>query len=131
MVGVFYCNKFLLYLLQMDITKILIGILFGILGQFGSFMQLQGAIKYNWHGKYMWIILLSSIPVSWLFIKSVRSLVEGFGGEIWPSRLIGFSIGMVVFTLLSIVLFKESFSLKTIVCLFLGLLILLIQLFWK
>jgi len=115
----------------MNITKILFGILFGILGQFGSFMQLQGAIKYNWHGKYMWIILLSSIPVSWLFIKSVRFLVDGFGGEIWPSRLIGFSIGMVVFTLLSIVLFKESFSLKTIVCLFLGLIILLIQLFWK
>jgi len=115
----------------MDLTKIFFGVLLGILGQIGSFMQLQGAIKYNWYGKYMWIILLSSIPVSWLFIKSVNFLVSGFGGQIWPSRLIGFSIGMFVFTTLSIILFNENFSLKTLVCLFLGFLILMIQLFWK
>jgi hypothetical protein len=115
----------------MDFIKIFYGILFGFLGQLCSFMQLQGGIKYNWHGKYMWVILLTSIPTSWLFIKSVSFLVQGFGGEIWPSRLIGFAIGVFVFTLLSVILFKEEFTLKTIISIFLAFLILLVQLLMK
>ena len=115
----------------MDYSKLLLGFIFGLLGQIGSFMQLQGAIKYNWYEKYLWLILISSIPVSWLYIKSVNYLVQGFGGEIWPSRLIGFAIGMVVFSLLSVLLFKETLTLKTIICLFLALGILLTQLIMK
>ena len=54
-----------------------------------------------------------------------------FNGELWPSRLIGFGIGIVVFIALSVILFKEPVSLKTLVCLMLALSILSIQLFWK
>lgn len=115
----------------MDITKIVLGILLGFLGQIGSFMQLQGALKYNWYDKYLWVILLSSIPVSWLYIKSVTLLVEGCGGEIWPSRLIGFAVGIMVFSILSVILFKETFTLKTMICLFLSFCIVSIQLFMK
>lgn len=115
----------------MDFVKIFYGILFGFLGQLLSFMQLQGAIRYQWHGKYMWLILLCSIPTSWVFIKSVGFLIQGFGGEIWPSRLIGFAIGICVFTLLSVILFKEEFTLKTIISIFLAFLILLVQLLMK
>lgn len=79
----------------------------------------------------MWVILLTSPITMWLYIKSVTFIVDGFGGQIWPSRLIGFAIGMVVFTFMSIILFKESFSLKTIICLSLSFCILLIQLFMK
>jgi len=43
---------------------IIYGILFGVLGQMGSFLQLQGAIKYGWYEKYMWLILLMSVPLS-------------------------------------------------------------------
>jgi hypothetical protein len=102
-----------------------------ILGQIGSFMQLQGAIKYGWYEKYMWVILLSSVPISYLYIVAVRMYVEGFGGQIWPSRLIGFALGIMVFTLMSIFLFNEHMTTKTAVCLTLSFLVVLIQLFWK
>lgn len=115
----------------MNFTKLLFGILLGFLGQVGSFMQLQGAIKYNWYEKYLWLILILSIPISWLYIKSVTFLVEGCGGEIWPSRLIGFAVGIIVFSLLSIVLFKETLTLKTMICLFLSFCIVLVQLVMK
>jgi hypothetical protein len=36
----------------MDITKIILATLLMILGQIGSFMQLQGSIKYGWAEKY-------------------------------------------------------------------------------
>lgn len=115
----------------MSIGKIIIATVLMILGQIGSFMQLQGAIKYGWYEKYLWIILLSSIPISYLYIKSVNLYVQGFGGQIWPSRLIGFALGIMVFTIMSSMLFKEHMTIKTLVCLVLALTIVGVQLFWK
>lgn len=102
-----------------------------IFGQIGSFMQLQGAIKYGWYEKYLWAILFSSIPICYLYIKSVNLYVEGFGGQIWPSRLIGFALGIMVFTAMSTFLFKEHMTPKTVVCLLLAISIVAVQLLWK
>ena len=112
-------------------NKLLLGVIFGILGQVTSFLQLQGSIKYGWYQKYPIIVLLSSIPAEWFYIKSVENLVHWGNGELWPSRLIGFGIGIIVFVLLSFVLFKEPITLKTLTCLLLAASILLVQMFWK
>ena len=119
------------YIYKMDITKILLATLLMILGQIGSFMQLQGSIKYGWSEKYLWLLLLSGIPISWLYIKSVNLYVQGFGGQIWPSRLIGFGLGVVIFTILSSVLFQEHLNIKTVISLILAFTIVAIQIFWK
>ncbi len=105
--------------------------LFGILGQIGSFMQLQGAMKLGWFPKYFWPILLISIPLSYCYIKSVEYFVAHFDGQLWPSRLIGFGLGIAVFSLMSHYLFKEPLTPKTIVCLVLGFSIIAIQILWK
>jgi hypothetical protein len=112
-------------------NRLLIGIFYGILGQIFSFMQLQGSIKYNWFQKYPIIILLSALPSTWFYIKSVEHLVAWGDGQLWPSRLIGFGIGIIIFVLLSMILFKEPLTLKTLTCLLLAASILLVQIFWK
>jgi multidrug transporter EmrE-like cation transporter len=111
--------------------KIIYGMLFGVIAQILTFIQLQGNIKYNWYQKYPVIVLAVAVPISWLFIKSVEHLVKAYNGEIWPSRLIGFGIGVVVFTVMSHYLFKEPLTPKTLTCLGLGVCIILIQLIWK
>ena len=112
-------------------NKLLQGIFYGILGQVLSFLQLQGSIKYGWYTKYPIIVLLRSIPATWLYLKSVEAFVEMFNGELWPSRLIGFGIGIIIFVTLSMILFKEPLTLKTLTCLMLAASILLVQIFWK
>ena len=107
------------------------GILWGIVGQISSFMQLQGSIKYGWFEKYPIIIILSAMPGMWFYIKSVNHLVNAFDGALWPSRLIGFGIGIMVFVTLSIIMFKEPITLKTLICLILAASILGVQIFWK
>jgi hypothetical protein len=112
-------------------SKIFLGIIFGLMGQIGTFMQLQGSYKYGWYQKYQWAVILASVPLGWLYIKSVNYFIEGFGGQIWPSRLLGFSVGIIVFTLMSHYLFREPLDLKNGICLLLGFTILMIQLFVK
>jgi len=112
-------------------NKLLVGILYGIVGQALTFLQLQGHIKYGWFQKYPIMILAGAIPISFVFIKSVENLVAAYNGELWPSRLIGFGIGAIVFTILSCLLFKEPFTLKTSICMILAATILIIQIIWK
>jgi len=76
-------------------------------------------------------MLLAAMPISYLFIKSVEYFVAAYNGQIWPSRLIGFGIGVIIFTLMSKILFGEPFTSKTAVCLALGTAIVLIQILWK
>ena len=111
--------------------NIIYGILYGLIAQIGSFIQLQGAIRYGWYQKYFWLVLISSIPLSWLYIKSVEHIILAFDGQLWPSRLIGFGLGIMVFSVMSHYMFKEPFSPKTLVCIGLGLTIIALQIFWK
>ena len=120
---------FLLNYIKMK--ELIYGIVFGILGQIGSFMQFQCSFKYNWMDKYPVLLLLSGIPVSWFYIKSVHYLIEAFKEEMWPGRLIGFGIGVVVFAAMSTLLFRETITLKTVVSLLLACSIVGIQIIWK
>jgi len=112
----------------MDLLK---GFFFGVLGQIFSFLQLQGSVKFGWYEKYPIIILLCSIPAGWFYIKSVEGFVNHFDGQLWPSRLIGFGIGIVVFVTLSMLMFKEPLTTKTLICLLLAATILGIQILWR
>jgi len=111
--------------------NLVFGILYGILGQLGSFVQLQAALKYGWYPKYAAPLLLIAVPLSWFYIKSVDYFIKAFDGQVYPSRLIGFGLGIVVFIIMSSVLFKEHINYKTIVCLILALGIFVVQIFWK
>jgi len=111
--------------------KLIIGMLVGLLAQVLTFLQLQGRWKYDWMKNHQWLVVLMGIPISILFMTSVGLMVEHFNGQLWPSRLIGFVLGTIMFTILSITLFGEPVTLKTGVCLGLSFLILMVQLFWK
>lgn len=112
-------------------NKLLLGIVYGFLAQVITFLQLQGNIKWNWFQRFPILVLATAIPISWLFIKSVENFVGYFDGELWPSRLIGFAIGVIVFASMSYFLFKEPITTKTLICLVLACCILGVQIFWK
>lgn len=116
---------------MINIGNLLIGILFGILAQVVTFYQLQGPLKFEWFKNHYWLTVLMGIPISMLFMYSVKNMVIAFGGEMWPSRLIGFSIGAIVFSWLSWTIFNEPITTKTFICLVLAIAILLVQLFMK
>ena len=111
--------------------NLILGIIYGAIAQILVFLQIQGSLKYEILINNKFIVLLAGIPISWLFIESVRQIYLWSDGQLWPGRLIGFSIGIIVFTAMSIALFGEGVSLKTLICLILSCAILAIQIFWK
>jgi hypothetical protein len=111
--------------------NLLKGFIFGLLAQIVTFLQLQGQMKIEWFKNHPIIIALMGVPISLLYMYSVKNFVEAYDGQIWPSRLIGFGIGVAVFTVMSHYMFNEPLTPKTLTCLSLGVVIILIQIFWK
>lgn len=111
--------------------NLLYGVLYGILGQTLSFLQLQASIKYGWQEKYLWLILLVGIPNTWVYMQSVNHFIIAFNGTLWESRLLGFAIGVAVFAVMGWLLFSEPMTSKTAVSLLLALCIVLIQILWR
>jgi multidrug transporter EmrE-like cation transporter len=113
------------------VNEFLKGAFYGLVAQIITFLQLQGNVKWGLLTKYPIVTLLASVPMGWMFMKSVEHFVTAYNGEIWPSRLIGFAIGIIVFATMSVLMFKEPVSMKTFVCLILACCILGVQIFWK
>lgn len=111
--------------------QLLKGFIFGLIAQVLTFLQLQGQMKIEWFKNNTFLVACMGVPISLLFMYSVRNFVGAYDGQIWPSRLIGFGIGVVVFTAMSHYMFNEPLTSKTLTCLGLGVCIILIQILWK
>lgn len=106
---------------------LLAGMAFGLAAQVLTFVQLQVNVKLGLMQRYPVAILLSAIPLTWMHIKAVEHMALAFGGQLWPGRLIGFGVGIVVFTIMGMALFGEGLTVKNAICLALAVLILAIQ----
>ena len=109
----------------------IIGFSFGVLAQVLTFVQLQGQFRWEWFKEHPWVVSLMGVPISFLYIMSVKYMVSYFEGELWPSKLMSFSIGAIVFSYMAHLWFQEPFTLKTLICLGLAFAIMMVQLFWK
>ena len=111
--------------------NILIGILFYLLAQGTTWFQMQGQFIWEFFKKNPLIISLLGIPISYLFIMATKYTVEGSDGLLWPSRFIGFGIGIIVYGILVSVYFNEGINPKTLISLLLSIVIICIQVLWK
>jgi len=109
----------------------ILGILLGVLAQILTFVQLQGQFKWEWAKDNPLYMSLLGFPLSMLYLGSVKHMVAHFDGNLWPSRLLGFAIGAIVFTAMSWTWFREPLTLKTLICLGLAVCIMAVQIFWK
>lgn len=100
------------------------------ISQIVVYLQLQGQFFSSWIKTHPWIMSLLGIPISLILIEYTKRSAVYFGGEVWPGRLIGYAVGIIVFTALSYAIFNEPLSNKTVVCLLLSTIIVAIQVFW-
>ena len=111
--------------------RFIYGSLLFLLGQTLVWYQVNGQFLSDWIKDRPWLMSLCGIPISYAYIFATHHLVIAFDGELWPQRLIGFSVGMVAFAFLTWFHLDETLTLKTAVTLALAFAIVLIQVFWK
>jgi hypothetical protein len=101
------------------------------ISQIFTFYQLQGHLFNKWIKDHPILMTILGLPIGFGVIIASRHMVELWGGQTWPNRIIGFCLGVIVFSIMSWFMLKEPITLKTSVCLLLSFVILGIQLFWK
>lgn len=110
--------------------KIVYALLLSLLAQVISFVQLQGQMIWKFPKENPYIMMFLGLPISLIFIRTTKIFNEQFEAN-WPGRLIGFGVGVIVFTIMSWLMFNEHPTPKTITCLVLAFTIVLLQIFWK
>ena len=107
-----------------------IGIALVFLGQAIGWFQLNAQYLSEWWSDKPWITaLILGAPCSVAFWYSWRLIVDETGSA-WTARFIGSSAGLILFPILTWFLLGESmFTTKTMICLGLAVLIILMQLF--
>ena len=115
----------------MNYKTLFLGMLLFLLGQIGAWYQTNGQFISTWIKNNPLAMALIGIPVSLLYIKATEYIAFTFDGQLWPTRLIGFSMGILSFVFLTYYHLNEGVNLKTGIILFLATLIVVIQVFWK
>ena len=113
----------------MDYYKFLLGFAVFVLGQVTAWFQLNGQFLWDsWKGKPQYAMILAPVT-GYLFWHAWR-IISGCTESVWSARFVGFGASYVVFPLLTYFLLGESMlTFKTMICVFLSLVILLVQIY--
>jgi hypothetical protein len=115
----------------MIVRDLIIGIASFFVAHVITFYQLNGQFISKWFRDNEWVVAATGIIISFFYIWGTKYTVSGMGGELWPSRFIGFGIGMVIYALGVSYYFKEGITNKTIISLILCLILIAVQILWK
>ena len=76
-------------------------------------------------------MVVVSMPATVAYIMATKYLYTAMDGSLWSVRLIGFSMGVFSFTILTYFFMKEGLNMKNSITLMLSVIIVLLQVFWK
>ena len=92
------------------------------------FISNSQLINDDWRQKSFLIMLFLSIPVSLCAYYGTRFGYDALGESAWGVRFIGFGTSYLVFPILTYMLLGESmFTLKTMICVILSIIIVTVQ----
>ena len=106
-------------------------IFFFILSHIGAFIQLNGQFKWDWFRDNEWVIAGCGFILSFFYIWGTKYTVAGMDGLLWPTRFIGFGIGIIIYAIMVSYYFGEGFTTKTLVSIVLSICLIAIQALWK
>lgn len=116
----------------MKYNDLILGILAFIVAHTFTFFQLNGQfLKTNWYRENEILVAGFGVIISFFYIWGTKYTVLGLDGMLWPTRFIGFAVGILVYALGVSYIFKEGITTKTFVSLILCLILISIQVLWK
>jgi hypothetical protein len=111
-----------------SMSSIYIAVLSVILANILVWFQLNGQFKWEWFkNNELLIATIFALPISWLYIQYQKNAFIILKESLWSIRLIGFSIGLIVFSIMTWAFSKEVLTMKHLICIGLAFLIIGIQ----
>lgn len=111
---------------------IAIGMIICAIAQVIIFVQINAQFIWPATKNHKFLVAaLSGTVISYLLMHGVSEIVKGFGGQIWPGRLVPGVTGTIVFAFMTWIMFKQGIDFKTGICIILSIVILIIQVYWK
>jgi len=107
-------------------NKLLLALSVSLIGQIIAWFHMQGQFRWEWAKSFWWIVL-GGIPISFAFYYSTRLYYEHFN-YYWAVRPIGFGLTTIVFGIMTWLFLGEVPNTKTLICIVLSVVIILIQL---
>lgn len=111
--------------------KLLLAILLLSIVYVIGWYQIHGQFLSEWFKKYEYYLIFISVPTTLISIRAIKLINEHFNGLVWPNRILTFSIGILLFTILTSYHFGEKLSLKSLTLLCLCGMIVTLQVIWK
>tara|TARA_R110001592_G_scaffold295732_1_gene566026 strand:- start:957 stop:1298 length:342 start_codon:yes stop_codon:yes gene_type:complete len=111
------------------IKHIILTLLFFLLANVLVWYQLNSQLVWDWAKgtKSMWWMALLGVPISLLFWWCTKIGYEAFG-SLWVVRILGFSMSMLTFPIMTWIYLGEVITLKTIISIALAIIIIILQL---
>ena len=90
--------------------------------------QLNAQLKWDWFKDNYLLMSILGMPISYALLLSTKYGFDGFGGILWPGRLLGFAIGMISFPFITWIVMGEGITLKSWLSILLATVIMFLQL---
>jgi hypothetical protein len=115
----------------MDPKLLTLGFIYFVVSATAIWFQTHAQFFNEWSKDNAILVAIPGFVISYWSIKATENIAEAYDGAVWPARLIGFGIGIILFSILTWVILGEKIEIKSAVCVLLAFCILIIQLFWK
>jgi len=117
--------------MNINLKYFLITCLLFLIGQTGVWFQLNAQFMWDWAKKNPLIMSFVGVPFTYLFILATGYGEKAFMGLMCPQRFLGFSIGIIMYAILTYYFLNQGMTFKTWVSLTLSVLIIIIQVIFK
>ena len=107
-------------------NKLLMAMTISFLGHIIAWFHMQGQFKYEW-ARSIWWIVLGGIPISFCFFYGTKWYYDYFQNY-WYVRPIGVGMATLTMGILTWLVLNELPDTRTIISLFLSVIIIIIQL---
>jgi hypothetical protein len=109
-------------------NNLYLAILYIVLANVAVWYQLNGHFKWTWFkNNEILVLMLFSMPISWFYIQYQKNAYLALSENLWSVRLVGFSIGLIIFSILTLIHANELPSVKNLICIALAFAIIIIQ----
>ena len=115
----------------MDPKLLTLGFIYFIVSATAIWFQTHAQFFNDWSKDNALLVAIPGFIISYWSIKATENIAEAYDGAAWPARLIGFGVGIILFSILTWLILGEKIEIKSAVCVLLAFCILIIQLFWK